>query len=137
MNVDAEELLVQADSDKRPGCPPELGLQRGHQALTVGAAHSHTLAFIPCLTDSRLLVGNFRDMCLLGGNCFSSVGSPLHFLICYSKGLFMTTEYFNLWEICSFCFCFCPHRMFLSAPCEGTGNYRAIHLHPHNFRQIL
>lgn len=48
----------------------------------------------------------------------------------------MTTEHFTLWETCSFC-CFCPHRMFLSAPCEGTGNYRAIHLHPHTFRQIL
>lgn len=48
----------------------------------------------------------------------------------------MTTGHFTLWATCSFC-CFCPHRMFLSAPCEGTGNYRAIHLHPHPFRQIL
>lgn len=37
--------------------------------------------------------------------------------------------------ICSFCFCLCPHRMLLSAPCEGTSNYRAIHPHPRNFRQ--
>lgn len=101
------------------------------------AGHNQALAFVPCLMNSWLLVGNCKDMCLLGGVCFSSIGSPLHFLICYSKGLFMTTEDFTLWEICSFCFCFCPHRMFLSAPCEGTGNYRAIHLHPHNFRQIL
>lgn len=55
----------------------------------------------------------------------------------YGKGLLITTEYFTLWESGSFCFCFCPHRMFLSAPCEGTGNYRAIHLNLHNFRQIL
>lgn len=93
---------------------------------------------VPCLTHrlwSLLLVGTCQDMCLLGRISFSSVGSPLHFLICYNKGLFMTREYLTLWEICSFCFC--PHRMFLSAPCEGTGNYRAIHLHPRNFRQIL
>lgn len=55
----------------------------------------------------------------------------------YGKGLLITTEYFTLWESGSFCFCFCPHWMFLSAPCEGTGNYRAIHLNLHNFRQIL
>lgn len=37
--------------------------------------------------------------------------------------------------ICSFCCCLCPHRMFLSARCAGTSNYRAIHPHPRNFRQ--
>lgn len=124
-----------------PGCRTETGflqtLRRPSAGAPGGAGPNRVLAVCSLLMNSWLLVGNFRDMCLLGGVRFSSVGSPPRFLVCYSKGLFMTTEYLTLWEICSFCFCFCPHRMFLSAPCEGTGNYRAIHLHPHNFRQIL
>lgn len=94
-------------------------------------------AFVPRVMSSRLLVGNSGSISLLGGICHSAVGSPLRSFTYHSKGLFMKTEHFPLWEICSFCLCFCPHRMFLSAPCKGTGNYRAVHLHPHNFRQIL
>lgn len=144
MNVDAEELFIQGDSDKtawlsnQPPARKAMRLQM-HRGPSTGAwrrvGHNHTLTFVPCLMSSWVLVGNFKDKCLLGGTCFSSIGSPLRFLLCYSKGLFMTTEDFTLWEMCSFCFCL--HRMFLSAPREGTGNYRAIHLHPHNFRQIL
>lgn len=89
--------------------------------------------------SSRLLVGNSGSISLLGGISRSAVGSPLRSFTCHSKGLFffMKTEHFPPWEICSFCLCFCPHRMFLSAPCKGTGNSRAVHLHPRNFRQIL
>lgn len=111
-------------------CSPSTKLQNG-------ADHNHTPAFIPCLMNSSLLVGNFGDMCLLRGVCLTSIGSPFHSLIFHGKRLLMKTEYFTLWEICSSCLCFCPHRMFLSAPCKGTGNYRAIRLPPHNYRQIL
>lgn len=104
---------------------------------TEWSSHSLRLAFTSCLWTAGS-VGNLGDTRRVGGIRCLSTGSPFHFLICDSKRLLMTTEYFTLWEICSFCFCFCPHWMFLSALCEeGIGNYRAIHLHPHNFRQIL
>lgn len=142
----AQELFVQGDSDmpallSHRATAPTAMLFRAHcspsTGLWNGGHHSHAPAFVPCLMNSWPLVGNLGEMCLLGGVCLSSTGSPFHFLVCYSKGLFMRTEYFTPWEICSFCLCFCSHRMFSSAPCEGTGNYWAMHLHPHNSRRIL
>lgn len=41
-----------------------------------GAHPNHAPAFVLCLMSSWLLVGNSGDSCLLGGICFSSVGSP-------------------------------------------------------------
>lgn len=146
VNADAKELCVQGGSDmtaqlsqwaKATEAMHLQMLSSPSTGASNGADRHLTVAFLPCLTNSCLLVGNFGEMCLLGGICFSTISSPFHFLVCYGKGLLITTQYFTLWESGSFCFCFCPHRMFLSAPCEGTGNYRAIHLNLHNFRQIL
>lgn len=91
-------------------------------------------AFVPRVMSSRLLVGNSGGISLLGGISRSAVGSPLRSFTCHSKGLFYENRTFssvgNL-------FLLPLHRMFLSAPCKGTGNSRAGQLHPHNFRQIL
>lgn len=101
-----------------------------------GAGQKPTLAFVPGLRTAGSWWETW-EICACEDYLLVFSEFSFSFSRLLQQGAPMTTEYFTLQEICSFCFCFCPHRMFLSAPCKGTSNYRAIHLHPHNFRQIL
>lgn len=147
MGTDEKELMVQCDSDDHPAvthghsnesetpfCPynspstsPQNRGEGGHAGSCVGSSCNEQPAPGGKLWQSLSIRRHLRLCCRVSSSC-------------HSKELFfplMKTEHFTLWEICSFCLCFCPHRMFLSAPCKGTGNYRALHLHPHDSRQIL
>lgn len=139
-----KELIVQGDSDSSPAVPQGCNNESETPfCMTAIPAPAHRIernraapapAFVPRVMSSRLLVGNSGGISLLGGISRSAVGSPLRSFTCHSKGLFYENRTFssvgNL-------FLLPLHRMFLSAPCKGTGNSRAGQLHPHNFRQIL